>query len=401
MKEFGARHEEVREVLKQLQAGYAERDLEKADAFVDELFVDGQDTYILGTGADELCLGNEEVRSLVKGDWEWWGDVTIDWENAQISTEGQVAWFATAGSVKYSFEHTPERYDSYVDFIKGKAEESGLSTKEKITFINWVLALTYHQREDKEREWLWPLNLSGVLLKDADKWKIVHLQFSIPKANFPDVRFENSEEARENYNKQNVTADQYESNRMDEELKDLLKGLETELAGQKDISRELMSKYFAEDSMPCVIGLDNKWHEGIDQVRRYFEGAGDSTLSLDKEHAIASKCGEVTWITVAGTLKQHFTEEQLAEHSLKEMERIFASGVDSREKLFAAHRSVAYALKEGATGEKHTCPVRLTAVVLKRNGGPVFHQMHFSFPSDWIFEGKLDSVKSTNIRDWK
>jgi len=70
---------------------------------------------------------------------------------------------------------------------------------------------------------------------------------------------------------------------------------------------------------------------------------------------------------------------------------LFQADVSSKDKLFAIHRSVSYALKESAAGENYTCPIRLTAVVKNPMGRPVFQNIHFSFPCYWIFEGKLDS----------
>lgn len=390
--ESSEQHTEIREVLRKFQAGYTARDIDKVDAFVEEHFITGEDTCVLGTGTGELFLGSERVKMLIKDDWEYWGNVNIHWENAHISNHGETAWFATTGSVKYTFEDTLERYDSYLNFIKNKAEETGLTAKQKITFINWVLSLTYHQRMEKKREYLWPLRLSGVLLKDADKWKFVHLQFSIPKANFPDERFENSKEHFQGYNKQNAMVHEYNNNQMTVKLKDLLKGLETEFIGQKDIPMELVNKYFAADSLPFVIGPENQWYVGVEQVREFFTESFDSTLTLDLKHAIASKTGEIAWVTVTGTLKQHLTEDAAAEHSLKELSNLFQADLTSKEKLFTAHRSVAYALKESAAGENYTCPLRLTAVILNREEGPVFQNIHFSFPSYWIFEGKVDGI---------
>lgn len=382
-------HKEIIEVLKAFQAGYSERNIEKADAFVEELFIAGEDTCVLGTGTGELFLGSEQVKELIKGDWEYWGDVNINWENPHIHLEDEVALFATTGSVKYSFEDTPERYDNYVDFIKNKAEDTELTAKERITFINWVLALTYHQRLEKKREYLWPMGLSGVLLKDGGKWKFAHLQFSISKANFPDERFESSKEYLENYNKQNAMADGYKNNQITEELKGLLKNLESEFFGKEDISTEVVSKYFAADSEPYILGPENQWCQGLHQVKEFMATNSASTLSLDLDHAIASKVDGITWIEATGLLKQQLTDEELAEVSLKELESIFKSDITSQEKLFAAHKSVSYVLKESATGENYTCPIRFTAVVLNRSEGPVFQHIHFSFPSYWIFEGKL------------
>ncbi len=385
-------HIEIREVLQRFQVGYTERDIKKVDAFVEELFITGENTCVLGTGTGELFLGSERVKTLIKDDWEYWGNVNIDWENAHIFLEGEVAWFATTGSVKYTFEDTAERYESYIDFIKKKAEEVELTPKQKITFINWVLTLAYHQREEKKREYLWPLRLSGILLKNVDKWKIVHLQFSIPKANFPDERFENSKEHLKRYNEQNTMVDEYKNNQMTIELKDLLKNLETEFFGQKDISKELVAKYFAIDDLPYVIGLENQWYDGVDKIAEFFAMHVDRDLSLDMEHAIISKSDKVTWITANGILKQDLTEDELVKRALEELGNLFQTDLTSKEKLFAVHRSVAYVLKEIAAGVNFTCPLRLSAVILNRSTGSAFHNIHFSFPSYWIFEGKVDGI---------
>lgn len=383
---------EIREVLRQFQIGYTERNIEKADAFIEEMFILGDDTCILGTGTGELFLGVEQVKMLIKDDWKYWGDVNIDLENVQIDNENAVAWFATSGTVKFTFEDTQERYDSYLNFIQNKAKELELTPKQKITFINWVLTLTYHQRSEKKREYLWPLRLSGVLLKDNGKWKFANIQFSIPKANFPDERFENSKDFIENYNKQNAIVEKYLNNKMTIELETLLKCLETELVGHKDISKELISKYFASENVPYIIGPENQWSIGIDQIKEFFAANNSSILSLDLGHAIASKSNEVTWVTVCGTLKQGLAEDELNVRVLDEIENLFQSDLTSKEKLFAVQRSIAYALKESASGEDYTCPIRLTAVILNNAGRLVFQHIHFSFPYYWTLEGKIDSL---------
>ena len=56
-------HIEIREVLQRFQVGYTERDIKKVDAFVEELFITGENTCVLGTGTGELFLGSERVKS--------------------------------------------------------------------------------------------------------------------------------------------------------------------------------------------------------------------------------------------------------------------------------------------------------------------------------------------------
>ncbi|MCM0650263.1 nuclear transport factor 2 family protein [Clostridium swellfunianum] len=383
---------EIKKVLSEFQEGYTKRDLSKVENFVEELFIAREDICVLGTGTGELFLGTEQVKTLIKNDWEFWGDVSLDLENVHVDSKNEVAWFATTGNVKYSFQDTPERYDSYLNFIKDKTKEAELTPKQKITFINWVLALAYHQRFYEQREYLWPLRVSGVLLKDNGKWKFSHMQFSIPKANFPDERFENSKEFIESYNSQNAIADKHLNNQMDIEIKSILQDLETKLFGQKDVSKELINKYFAADNVPYIIEPDNQWRTGIEEIKEFFDSSSCSALALDLEHAIASRQSEVTWVTVSGILKVNLTEDKLLKRVLDDLDSLFEAEASSKDKLFAVHRSISYALKESALGEHYTCPIRLTAVLTNDMGKPVFQNIHFSFPFYWVFEGKLDSL---------
>lgn len=384
---------EVKEVLRKFEAGYIERNLRKVDSFIEELFINSEDTYILGTGTGELCLGIEGIREVISGDWEFWGDVRLDWENANINTNGEVAWFNTAGTLKQTFEHTPERYDRYVNFIKEKAEDVDFTAKEKVTFINWILTLNYHNREGQKREYLWPLGLSGVLLKENNQWKIAHLQFSIARANVPDERFESSKKFLEHYNEQTAKALDYKNNKISSGIKELLKGFEEDLFGKTDISIESLCKYFKDSKVPCIMAQENQRYFGIEQARQFFIENSESTLSLDLDHAIASASGDTTWFTVTGMLKQELSEEDLAKRALEEMQNIFESELSSQEKLFAAHRSTAYALKDSAANSsEHTYPIRFTGVMTKGKEGLRINSLHCSFPFYWMFEGKLEGT---------
>lgn len=231
---------EVRRILRKFQEGYIERNLENVDLLAKELFVNSDDISVLGTLIGEICLGFDEVKELIKDDWEGWGDLKIDCENAHISINGNVAWFSTNGSVKYNFEHTPERYDSYVDYIKTTAEDNELTPKQRITFINWVLILNYHQRYEQVREYFWPIGLSGMLVKEGVKWKIIHLQFSMAKSNFPNERFENSKEYMENYEEQRSIVKKYKNNKITEDILEFLKNFENEFREKVDISDKLI-----------------------------------------------------------------------------------------------------------------------------------------------------------------
>ncbi|WML33530.1 hypothetical protein [Clostridium sp. OS1-26] len=89
--------------------------------------------------------------------------------------------------------------------------------------------------------------------------------------------------------------------------------------------------------------------------------------------------------------KANFSDE-LSSRVLSELESLFQSDLTSKEKIFAIHRRIACALKESATWQNYTCPIRLTAVILNHVERPVFQHIHFSFPCYWILEGKMDSL---------
>lgn len=383
---------ELKKVLQQFQVGYTTRDLNDVEDFVEELFIMKDDTCVLGTGTGELFIGIDQIKTLIRNDWQYWGDVNIDLENVHIDKQNEVAWFATTGTIKYAFQDTAERYDNYLNFIKNKVKETDLTPKQKITFINWVLSLTYHQRSAKQREYLWSLRLSGVLLKDNGKWKFTHMQFSIPKAIFPDERFESSKEYIESYNSQNAIIDKYWNVPLYTEIKFLLQSLQMNLFGKKDISKELMMESFTTDSVPYIIEPDNNLSIGVDQIKEFFTSSIGSTISLDLNHAITSEQNGITWVIVCGLLKTSLTEDELYTRTLDELEGLFEEDTSSKDKLFAIHRNVSYALKESATGKSYTCPIRLTAVIVNQAGRSVFQNIHFSFPFYWVLEGKLDSI---------
>lgn len=380
---------EIRDILRKFQQGYSGRKLENVDAFTKELFLNSDDISVLGTSTGEIFFGFDEVKQLIKDDWKDWGDLNIDHENARISIDGNVAWFSTNGSVKYSFEHTPERYDRYVDYIKASAEDNELTPKQRITFINWVLTLNYHQRDEQAREYFWPMGLSGVLTKEGSGWKIVQLHFSMAKSNFPDERFENSKEYRDSYDKQKSISKKYKNNKVTEDILAFLKNFENEFKEKKNISDELIRKYFDENDKAYVIGPENKWHEGVEYIKEFFINSDMDNLYLDIENTIACKIGTVTCLTTIGTLKHKFTEEELIKRSLQELGNLFKSNLTSKEKLFAAQRSIAYVLKECATGVNYTCPIRMTAIISNDINARKFSCIHFSFPFYWVFEGKL------------
>jgi hypothetical protein len=95
---------EVRtDVLRQLQLfqdGYTKRDVKQLDAFMDRVF-SRERPVVLGTMPGEIYIDYSAAAEVVRTDWESWGDCRFRLDETEVSSVGDVAWFATVGSVKF------------------------------------------------------------------------------------------------------------------------------------------------------------------------------------------------------------------------------------------------------------------------------------------------------------
>jgi len=116
--------------LRAFQDGYTKRDAGQASAFMDRLF-SRDHPILLGTMPGEIYVGYGAAREVIETDWESWGDCRFRVEDTQVSAAGDVAWFATVGSVTF----------------------------------------------DLSRFLVLPLRLSGVMVNEAGAWKLRQAQF--------------------------------------------------------------------------------------------------------------------------------------------------------------------------------------------------------------------------------
>jgi hypothetical protein len=91
---------QIEQKLHQFQDGYKTRDTTVLYYFMDDLFSQ-ENILILGTMPNEIYSGYDEATDLVRSDWLHWGDVRLLVQNANISTQGNVAWISTIGFVEF------------------------------------------------------------------------------------------------------------------------------------------------------------------------------------------------------------------------------------------------------------------------------------------------------------
>lgn len=91
--------DDVKRVLDNFQKGYTERNLDNAKTFVNELFSSKEDCIVVGTGFAEWCKGKDEILELIEIDWQYWGNLSLDLDNAVITMAGEAALFNVAGDL--------------------------------------------------------------------------------------------------------------------------------------------------------------------------------------------------------------------------------------------------------------------------------------------------------------
>jgi hypothetical protein len=181
----------VRDLLRQFQVGYAQRDQTQLDAFMG-LFVAGDDLEIIGTnavevGKDEWCLGRAAVRELVSRDWQYWGDVRYDVEGARIAVKGEVAWLSTTGTVTDTIT-AQDRYTGYLQYVEQVLKEQERSAQARMLDIvrlgtDMTLALPLSET------CVWPFRFTAVAVREDGQWRFQQMQFSFATTRAPDVRY--------------------------------------------------------------------------------------------------------------------------------------------------------------------------------------------------------------------
>ncbi len=91
---------EIIDQLNRFQEGYSGRDTSQVEAFMESLY-SRENILILGTMPGEVFSGYERATSLVRSDWESWGDCIFNIDSANISSAGDISWFSTRGYVEF------------------------------------------------------------------------------------------------------------------------------------------------------------------------------------------------------------------------------------------------------------------------------------------------------------
>lgn len=178
-------YEEVRKKLQVFQDGYIKRDVKYVDGYMKEVFLQDEDLIVIGTDADELCLGVDAARGIVESDWKYWGDFKFNVDNALISVNGDVAYFTTKAFLERNI--TDKTMLGWVSSSNKYTFSSEEVPKHKLLeALNDTIGYMYEM--EKGETFIVPMRFSGVLVKKDGRWLVQHLQYSDYNEGMPEVR---------------------------------------------------------------------------------------------------------------------------------------------------------------------------------------------------------------------
>jgi hypothetical protein len=107
-----AERSSVLAALTEFQEGYVKRNPQDLDAFMDRLFLKGDDVLLMGTDSGEWRRGYSAVAEFIKTDWTSWGDFRFAVDDSIVWCSGDVAWIVSIGTLRESGSERPLRFSA-------------------------------------------------------------------------------------------------------------------------------------------------------------------------------------------------------------------------------------------------------------------------------------------------
>ncbi|MDB5144028.1 MAG: hypothetical protein JWQ66_2741 [Mucilaginibacter sp.] len=167
----------VKSVFKDFQAGYSKRDTTQTESFCNKLF--SKDIFIAGTGADEYITGLSQAKKLVKNDWAYWMNLSLDTTAIQWHKEGNIILFNAKGTTWITFPNKVVAYDfSFAQLNRAINNEPDnrlkmlAYAKESSNFISEI--------EKSGLNFKYMIRITGVIVPEGDRLVFKQLVYSFP-----------------------------------------------------------------------------------------------------------------------------------------------------------------------------------------------------------------------------
>lgn len=393
MKEFEIK---IKEALALFQEGYKNRDLNILDSYIETLFEDHKKTAILGTSGGEWMKGKEGAREIVESDWKYWGDVAIDIEGAAIEVLGETAYVSMKGTVKYVFEHTEEKYESYLNFVKNFFDASTLdyrmSPKAKAGTMGFVLTHFNQNRTEGKREYFYPLRINTVMTMKENRAVFRFMEFSVDyHGRYPELRIDNQMMNMNHYYREQK--DMAEALRAEQrpEIKAIIDSAVGFLQQgfNKGAQANDLSGYFSGTQDIRLVDTKGSCHKGqavIDYI--LSQRATWKNIAVDDNAVFVDYEKETAWLVCNAVASNTIDENAAGERLMEYIQNTIDCDLTAKDKLFVVQREISAYFMQHAKGDQFLWPLRIAAVLQKEEQQWKLHDMSISYPFHYVLEGK-------------
>lgn len=391
----------IRETVEEFKEGYKARDIKVVDAFIDRLFEDNEKTAVLGTSFGEWMIGKAGAKEIVESDWKYWGDVDIDASNADIAILGSTAFVNLKGTVRYEFEYTEAKFDSYLNFVKHffdpNEEDYRMSPKAKAGHIGFVLTHFNQIRKEGKREYLYPMRINAVMTLQGDRAVFRFMKFSMDSCSqYPELRIDDQMMDMNEYNiqQQGFALEYAKEARVEAKMviDEFMRFIREGFSGaDKDI--DLISRLFGEDKDSYIIDPKGTIHRGNtipETVQSINKTLGK--LAVDERAIYCDVSGDTAWLVCNGLASRVMSQQEGAEALMSNLKNITEKDCASKDKLFEVQKRVAEYFLQCSKGEYFLWPIRIAAMLIKENGQWKLYGVSISYPFYYILEGKYDAA---------
>ena len=397
-KEFSEVKDKVKEKIQAFLAGYISRKTEKIDQFMEDMFAKDGACFVLGIGDEELCMGINEAREMVEGDWESWGQLWLDIESLELTTDGTSAYFVLNGASTYSFQDSEERYDRYIKSIASyfgeNSKHRNMTYRARLAQINWQLCMLLSTRQEGTRMYQWPLKLSGVIRKEKDTWRFKCMQFAFKRASmYPDIRFDSALSLENQHAEAKERVHMFMLNNKEFNNLEIIKFVQKLQDNYLGNNNEdgLIDEGMLNDNI-TISSTYGSTYTGFEDVKAFVELYKKSwdSITVDYRRLLSLAFREGAYFMTTGYLKRHVTQNQAVIEEVANLKRTLKDDIPPKDKLFRIRKDISRTVMETFKGEEYICPVRIEGVAEKHGDGYSIVRMNLTLPSYWIMEGMYD-----------
>lgn len=166
--------DEILPVLREFGKDYLNKEIDVSE-MADTYFAE-QDLLVINT---DKSIHNDlqGVKKFIRSHRDNYEYLELDSENCLANSSGDIVWLATHGTFKKIIPEV-KALENSVEIIK-HIYESNSDDKDKLFKIRRNIAEMLKENARGE-EYIWPLRLEAVLIKENDNWVFKYLQFSLP-----------------------------------------------------------------------------------------------------------------------------------------------------------------------------------------------------------------------------